>query len=320
MRVKVPDYRWQASPYRDPDGSMAPHPSRRRASAIVSLLALTAACAAAGSPRGEPGPALAVMSFNLRYATANDGPDAWPARREMLFDLVRKHGPDILGTQEALRGQLDELGRAIPGYTEVGVGRDDGREAGEYAAILVRSARLDVIDQGTFWFSDTPAIPGSMTWGNRVTRICTWVRLRDRTSGRTFFVYNLHLDHESQPSRERSTRLLAERIAGRTPADPFIVTGDFNSGEDNAALRSLTAEAAGAGRLVDSYRRLHPRDSVVGTYHAFRGTATGEKIDHILLSPGWEVTDASIDRTSRAGRYPSDHFPVTALVRLVTPR
>lgn len=292
------------------------HQFTRAISAAATLL--IGACAAAGGRPPADAPAMTVMSFNLRYATANDGPDSWPARRELLFDVIRHHDPDIIGTQEALRGQLDEVERAVPGYVEIGVGRDDGRSAGEYAAILVRVARFEPLDRGTFWFSDTPSVPGSMTWGNRVTRICTWARLRDRRSGRSFFVYNLHLDHESQPSRERSVRLLADRIAERTPADPFLVTGDFNSGEDNPAFLALTGAAAGPARLVDTYRLLHAEDTVVGTYHAFRGTPTGDKIDHILLSPGWTVTAAAIDRTSRNGRYPSDHFPVTAVVRLVT--
>ena len=258
------------------------------------------------------------MSFNLRYATANDGPDSWPARRDLLFDVIRKHDPDLIGTQEALRGQLDELERAIGGYSEIGVGREDGREAGEYAALLVRTARIEILDQGWFWFSDTPTVPGSMTWGNRVTRICTWARLRDRRSGLAFFAYNLHLDHESQPSRERSTRLLAERIAARTPADPVLVTGDFNSGEDNGAFVYLTGSGAGDRRLLDTYRLLHAGDTAVATYHAFRGGVSGDKIDHILVSRDWTVRAASIDRMSRAGRYPSDHFPVLAVVRLVT--
>ena len=290
------------------------------------LLSLALGCVSAPAPIEPRAGEIRVMSYNLRYATANDGPDAWPARRAMLFEVVRSHDPDLLGVQEALRGQLDELGEAVPGYSEVGVGRDDGREAGEYAAILFRASRFELLDQGTFWFSDRPEEPGSMTWGNRVTRICTWARLRDRATGKSFYLYNLHLDHESQPSRERSVALLAQRIQERSPADPFLVTGDFNSGEDNPAYRFLVRDAATSGAaprplgLVDTYRRVHPTDSIVGTFNAFRGETTGDKIDHILVSGAWEVRAASIDRTSRGGRYPSDHFPVTAVVRLVTRR
>ena len=264
------------------------------------------------------------MSFNIRYGTADDGADAWPRRRAMVFDVVRGFDGDVVGVQEALRFQLDELGAAFPGYAEIGVGRDDGRTAGEYSAILYRRGRFEVLEEGTFWFSDTPAVPGSMTWGNRITRICTWARLRDRSGGARFYVYNLHLDHESQPSRERSALLLAERIRTRSSPDPVLVMGDFNSGEANPVYRHLTgAETLPAGApappLADTYRLRHPGDTMVGTFHAFRGTTTGDKIDHILASPEWRALDASIVRTSRAGRFPSDHFPVTAVVRLGSP-
>ncbi len=289
---------------------------------LLALLALAACAPAAGA---GPGADLRLMSFNIRYGTADDGPDAWPERREMVFEVLRRFEADVVGLQEALRPQLDELGAALPGYAEIGVGRDDGKAAGEYSAILYRRGRFEVLDQGTFWFSDTPATPGSMTWGNRITRICTWARLRDRAGGASFYVYNLHLDHESQPSRERSALLLAERIRARAAPDPVIVMGDFNSGESNPAYRHLTGARAlpdatvPAPPLADSYRLRQPDDTVVGTFHAFRGGVTGEKIDHILVSPEWRVLDASIVRTSRDGRFPSDHFPVTAVARLRTP-
>ena len=290
---------------------------------LLLLLALAACAPGAGGAAGAAAE-LRLMSFNIRYGTADDGADAWPRRAAMAFDVVRRFDADVVGVQEALRFQLDELGAAFPGYAEIGVGRDDGRTAGEYSAILYRRGRFEVLEEGTFWFSDTPATPGSMTWGNRITRICTWARLRDRSGGARFYVYNLHLDHESQPSRERSALLLAERIRTRSSPDAVLVMGDFNSGEANPVYRHLTgAETLPAGApappLADTYRLRHPGDTMVGTFHAFRGTTTGDKIDHILASPEWRALDASIVRTSRAGRFPSDHFPVTAVVRLGSP-
>jgi endonuclease/exonuclease/phosphatase family metal-dependent hydrolase len=257
-----------------------------------------------------------VMTFNIRYGTADDGPDAWDHRKAMLFDVVREHGPDLLGLQEALRDQLDEIHAAVPGYTELGVGREDGKTAGEYSALLFRTDRFERLDDGHFWFSGTPDVPGSATWGNRVTRICTWARLEDRRTGRRFYVYNLHLDHESQPSREKSVQLLAERIRARAEPEPVIVMGDFNSGEANAAYRYLVTPVSGAPLLADTYRVLHPADTAVRTYHAFRGDTVGDKIDYILVSPGWTTHAAAIVRTSVGGRYPSDHFPVTATIGL----
>jgi endonuclease/exonuclease/phosphatase family metal-dependent hydrolase len=291
-----------------------------RLRALLLLLCVTA-CARALTPAADPA-AVRVMSFNIRYGTANDGANSWPFRRDLVFGVIRADRPDLLGVQEALRGQLDEIGVAVPGYIEIGVGRDDGRTAGEYSAILFRQERFESLESGTFWFSDTPDVPGSMTWGNRITRIATWARLRDLATGGEIVVYNLHLDHESQPSRERSAGLLATRLTAHV-GERVIVMGDFNSGETNPAYRFLigagepTAGAAASPRLRDSYRALHPADTVVGTFNGFTGADSGDKIDHILVSGGWTILDAGIIRTSAAGRYPSDHFPVTAVLRAV---
>ncbi len=274
---------------------------------VTKLIIALAACLAATPPQsGE----WRVMSFNIRYGTADDGANAWPLRRHLVVDVIRRGAPDILGLQEALRSQLDELRTALPGYGEAGVGRDDGRQAGEYAAILFRTDRFDLLASGTFWLSDTPEVPGSRSWGNNVTRIATWVRLRERAGDRTVTVYNVHLDHESQPSRERSVALLLERIRTRGNHDPVIVTGDFNAGEDNPAVSAMRS------LFTDAFRDVHPGDTLVGTFNGFRGTANGAKIDHIFVSPGIAALEAAIDRSNEDGRYPSDHFPVTARVRL----
>lgn len=275
---------------------------------------------AAAVPQAPQVPAapLTVMSFNIRYGTANDGENRWPNRRGLLFDVVREANADLVGLQEALDFQIDELIEAMPAYASVGVGRDDGRRSGEFAPILFRRDRFRVDRSGTFWFSDTPDVVASTSWGNAITRICTWARFVDR-DGRAFWHFNVHLDHQSQPSRERSAGLLAERIAARQPAgEPVIVTGDFNAGESNAALLALTSGPEDRpGRLVDTFRVLHPNASGAGTFTGFTfGAADGEKIDYVLVEPRTEVLSASIVRTSRDGRYPSDHFPVVATVRL----
>ena len=193
---------------------------------------------------------LTVMSFNIRYGTARDGDNAWEYRRDAVIELIDTSRVDVLGVQEALHFQLEEIANAIPRYRRIGVGRDDGAEAGEYSAILIDSSRLEVLEEGTFWFSDTPDVAGSTSWGNDIPRICTWARLQDIDSGRSFSVYNVHWDHRSQPSRERAAELLIERI-GRNgaPADPVIVTGDFNAGEGNLAFRYLL-ESDGALAIV----------------------------------------------------------------------
>jgi endonuclease/exonuclease/phosphatase family metal-dependent hydrolase len=292
---------------------------------LMGLPAPTQAPAQTGKPdpvvasatSAQPREPLAVMTFNIRYGTAKDGENAWPARRDMLFDVIRDANPDLIGVQEALDFQIDEIMAAVPGYAVVGVGRDDGGRKGEYSAILFRRERFQVAEAGTFWFSDTPSVPGSKSWGNQITRICSWARFIDR-DGRGFYHYNLHLDHQSQPSRERGTVLLRGRIDTRAFPDPVIVTGDFNVGESNPALTTLTAAGAGAPPFVDTFRILHPQEKDAGTFSSFKfGNHGTDKIDYVLVQPSAEVMAAEIVRTSRNNRYPSDHFPVTARVRLV---
>jgi endonuclease/exonuclease/phosphatase family metal-dependent hydrolase len=279
---------------------------------LVVRLALALVCLAGAVAATQPLP-LTVMSFNIRYGTAKDGDNRWEERRDFLFDVVREQNADVIGLQEALDFQIDEIVRAVPLYAVAGVGRDDGARKGEHAAILFRTDRLQVAASGTFWFSDTPEVVRSTGWGNRITRICSWARFIDR-DGRALWVYNVHLDHESQPSREKSVALLRERIDARPfPGEPVIVAGDFNVGESNPALRSLT----GDGAFVDTFRVLHPDEKDVGTFTGFRfGRVEGEKIDYIFAPPGTNVLAASIVRTARDGRYPSDHFPVVARLLL----
>ncbi|UCC71843.1 MAG: endonuclease/exonuclease/phosphatase family protein [Gemmatimonadota bacterium] len=259
---------------------------------------------------------LTVMSFNIRYGTADDGENSWPYRRDLVFGVIRERDPDVLGLQEALRFQLDGIGAAVPGYGELGVGRDDGGQAGEYAAILYEADRFEVSEGGTFWFSDEPEAVGSIDWRAQLPRICSWARLVEKRSGRAFYVFNVHLDHQSQESRERSAVLLMERIVARAHPDPVIVTGDFNAGEDNPAMLYLLG---GGGRepgtrLRDTFRVLHPDTSEVGTFNGFEGRTAGPKVDAVLVSERWRVELAEIVRSSEGGRYPSDHFPVVAII------
>lgn len=288
-----------------------PRTERGRRTRLACTLLLLAACAA---PAGTSAPApLRVLTYNIRYGSADDGADRWELRRDFAIDIIRTERPHVMGLQEALRFQLDEIARELPRYAEIGVGRDDGGRQGEYVPILFDSTTLQRVDAGWFWFSDSPEVPGSTGWGNTIPRIATWARLRERESGLTFLVYNVHFDHASQPSRERSAALLLDRIARRrAPGEPVIVTGDFNAGEANRAFAALLGDSL---RLRDTFRALHPDADSVGTFHAFRGGSAGEKIDAVLAGPGWQVDSARIVRTQRGGRYPSDHYPVLAVIR-----
>ena len=276
---------------------------------FFSLL-LSVAVAQAPAPQPAQAAPLTVMTFNIRYGAAADGENHWLKRRDQLFALLRDEQADVIGLQEALRGQIEEILSAVPGYDYVGVGRSDGRQGGEYAAILYKTARLRVRRSDTFWFSDTPTVVRSTSWGNRIERTCTWAYFEDR-GGPPFYAFNLHLDHESQPSRERSVALLLARIAERDPKAPVVVTGDFNAGEANPAAAAMRAS------YRDSFRALHPEATEVGTFSGFAfGRTVGDKIDYVFVEPGVEVLEAAIVRSSRDGRYPSDHFPVSARLRM----
>ncbi len=263
---------------------------------------------------------LNIMSFNIRYGVANDGPNSWEYRDDLVFNVIKNHKPDILGLQEALKFQIDAMLDSLPGYVNLGVGRDDGDTLGEYSSILFKADKFNVKDSGTFWFSDTPDVIGSKSWGNNITRICTWAQFEEKSSHMSFYFYNLHLDHQSQESRVKSTQLLAKKIAEQTNGLPFIITGDFNAGETNEAIRFLTdseppEHCASVLPVFDSFRLIHPDADEVGTFNGFEGKTSGEKIDYVFISSSLEAIDAAILHDNTYGQYPSDHFPVTAKIQ-----
>jgi endonuclease/exonuclease/phosphatase family metal-dependent hydrolase len=242
---------------------------------------------------------------------SNDGANGWEARRELLCAVLREPNPDVLGVQEAYLPQVETLRQAFPEYEAISAGREDGDTEGEHCTILYRRDRFQADAHGTFWFSETPDVPGSRHWTRTHARICTWVRLRAAT-GQAFYVYNLHLDHESQLARERSVLLLLDHLRRRQPADPALVMGDFNMGEDNPALAQLAASTDPS--LQDTFRAVQPDAQEVGTFHDFTGAMDGDKIDYIFATPEFQTLAASILRDHRDGRYPSDHFPILARV------
>lgn len=286
--------------------------TRRQFSALLASAPVIAA-----APAAEPPAPLRVrvLSFNLRYQNANDTDKKnWVARRGPAIDLIRREAPDFVGLQEALRPQLDDLHERIGGeFLEVGVGREDGKSRGEYSALLIRRDRWSVEESGTFWLSDTPDVPNSMTWGNRITRICTWARVKETASGRMVHFFNTHFDHESQPSREKSATLLADRIAARQPAGPFVLTGDFNATPENPAITALTG---GSLKLIDAWKVANPDVPATesGTWQAFNGNRDGGRIDFVLVPQGTRIIDAAILHDAPDGVLPSDHFPVRATV------
>lgn len=258
---------------------------------------------------GEP---LKAMTFNLRLATGDDGANVWSKRKDFAVKVIRDERPDVLGVQEAQPIQVDELVAALPEYVNVGVSRrPDGSD--EFSAIYFRRDRFHLSDAGTLWLSDTPTIPGSTTWGNSLPRIATWVRLFDRTDQRRLIIINTHWDHESQPARLNSGKLLAAKVHQLSgDAEPVIVMGDFNAMPNNPAMVALVEQ----GGLRDAFNVAHPNEADISTFNGFGRVPNGPKIDAVLVSPQWQVEDAKIIRTRDGELFPSDHWPVTATVRL----
>ncbi|MEW6742119.1 MAG: endonuclease/exonuclease/phosphatase family protein [Planctomycetota bacterium] len=272
---------------------------------MLTLLCLLATLASTGQERAlEP---IRAMTFNIRYGTADDGENRWERRRELVIEVIREASPHVLGTQEALDFQIEELKQAFPQYDVFGLGRE-AENRGEHCAIFVDRERFKVRRHGTFWLSETPLEPGSRSWDSRLPRICSWVELNDRKNGGFLLVLNAHFDHEGAKARVESARLILERLQlWENP--PSLVMGDFNAGEGSAPFRIFKE-----GGFKDTYRLVHAEAQLAGTYHGFAGRDSGDKIDAILCDRRWKVRQASIVRTSKEGRYPSDHFPVTAEV------
>jgi endonuclease/exonuclease/phosphatase family metal-dependent hydrolase len=283
----------------------------RRAFLVASLVAL----AIASHPQDAAADAtLRVMTFNIRYATAPDGENSWANRKDLLLDVIRKFGPDLLGTQEVLASQADFLSRELDGYTLVGVGRDDGKRKGEFSSLMYRTARFEARDSGTFWLSESPEVAGSKSWDSSLPRIATWVRLRDKESKAELLFLNTHWDHRGKQARIEAGKIIRQWITDHADKLPVVVTGDLNVNEDHEGILALVAEDA-KPRLLDVYRAVHPKSRAdEATFHAFNGERRGKRIDFIFASPQLAPTEATIVRTAKDGRDPSDHYPVTAVL------
>ena len=225
--------------------------------------------------------------------------------------LIRFHEPDLIGVQEALRGQLDDLSERLPGYAWLGVGRDDGADAGEFSAIFYRTDRFEVLEEGTFWLSETPDVPGSTSWDAAITRVATYARFRDRATGETFHLFNTHFDHVGVQARLESARLLTRRIRALGDTEPVIVTGDFNVTPDAAPYAVLTET------LRDAYHTSElPHHGPAGTFSGFEAgpLADARRIDYILTrGPVRTLRHATLADQHALG-FPSDHLPVFAEV------
>jgi len=272
--------------------------------ASVLLGSLRAAASLAPAP-------LRVATYNLRFNNPDDGADAWPNRKEMVKNLVRYHDFDVFGTQEGLRGQLTGLAE-LPGYAFVGRGRDDGKEAGEHSAIFYKKARLQLLQTGDFWLSQTPDRPSKGWDATCCNRLCTWAKFKDLQSGREFFFFSAHFDHQGTEARRQSGLLLVKRIKEIAQSAPVICVGDLNSTPDTEQVKTLQAQFGDAYLLTQT-----PAYGPVGTFNGFELNAPlRERIDYIFVSRSSTVRSYAVLTDSLRGHYPSDHFPVLAEVVL----
>lgn len=290
---------------------------RTVSSVAVGLLMLASAAPAGVVAAESSTPALRVMSFNIRYGTASDGENSWPLRRDLVVRTIGAFKPDLLGVQEALTFQCEFLQQHLPDFAFHGVGRDDGRQAGEYCGIFYRKDRFELVDAGHFWLSETPSTPGSVSWDSSLTRMLSWVVLRDRRAGGRELVYaNTHFDHRGRQARLESARLIRRRAAEVLPEMPAILTGDFNTTEDGEPYAALVRGDTGdRTRLIDAYRTVHAeRRADEASFNGWKLVEEGSRIDWILHSDHLTAVEAAIDRTNDAGRFPSDHYPVEAVL------
>jgi endonuclease/exonuclease/phosphatase family metal-dependent hydrolase len=258
------------------------------------------------------------MSFNVRTSSAFDGANGWSHRKDLFFQTIETFNPDLVGFQEVRADQHDDIAARLKGFGFAGVARDDGKRKGEWSLIAFRKERFELLESGTFWLSDKPEVPGSVGWDAKLTRICSWARLKDKLNGKEFVFANTHYDHVGHLAREMSSRLIMKKLPQLSHGNPVIMTGDFNTKEDQPPYQTIMHPTEpDMAHFTDSYREVHPKRSPdEASAHGFKGTVHGSRIDFILHTPELHAISATIDRTKSAeGRFPSDHFAVTAVLK-----
>ena len=259
---------------------------------------------------------LAVMTYNIRYNNPGDGENAWPQRRDYLISQIKFYGPDIFGVQEALPEQMEYLKEHFPDYTSLGDGRD-GPNKGEFSAIFYNSTKLKLEKGGMFWLSTTPE-KISTGWDAALPRICTYGLFSLKESGKMFWMFNTHFDHKGQQARVNSAQLILDKINESNTANyPVVLTGDFNVAPDNPVYPTLTAQMLDAHEVSEI-----PAFGPEGTFNGFKhDTAVTQRIDYIFTSKsGFKVLKEGILTDSKNQKYPSDHFPVFAVLRFDAPQ
>lgn len=265
--------------------------------------------ATAAAPHAIAGAPLNVATYNLRLNLASDGLNAWPARKAAVMALIRYHEFDLLATQEGLPEQIDDLA-AMPGFAYVGVGRDDGKRAGEHAAIFYRKARLAVEQQGDFWLSETPDKPSKGWDGRCCNRLATWAVMKDLQTGGRFFVLSVHFDHEGQVARRESAKLVLQRIKALAGSLPIVCMGDFNATPESEPIGIMSAALRDSFKVSEA-----PSYGPEGTFNGFKPDAPlKDRIDYIFTNQRVRVQKYAALTDRYDARFPSDHLPVVARI------
>lgn len=287
---------------------------------LVGILIVAATASVAEEP--DRSPPIKVMSFNIRFGAAKDGDNHWENRKNFVTETIRVFDPDLLGLQECLDFQGQFIQHQLPGYTFHGVGRQNGSSSGEYVPVLYKTSRFEVVDSGHYWLSETPEVPGSKSWDSSLPRMVSWVRLQDKhdPDSEPFVFANAHFDHKGREARHQSARLMWRQHIRGKPDEAVILAGDFNSGEDsdpyNALVKGNGQLTKSDAPIIDAYRAAHPeRSEKEATFTKWIGNREGHRIDWILHSKSFATLNALINHTNDNGRYPSDHYPIEAVLR-----
>lgn len=271
--------------------------------AAAGLLAATGVMA---EPIPEPIPEpIRVMTFNVRYAS-DEGATRWAVRRPVMVELIRRAAPDVIGTQELLQRQGDDLTHALPGYRWFGRDRRGGHD-NEHMGILYRPDRLTLIEHGDFWLSETPDVVGSQSWGTDLPRMANWAVFETKgEKPHRFLFLDTHLAHrdEDAEARDKAAALILARLPALAKDLPVVVAGDMNARPDTAAYRRFAA------MLTDAWPAAARREGPEMTFHDFTGTPD-RRIDYLFVR-GFRTQAIATDSYHRGKTYPSDHFPVAA--------
>ena len=280
---------------------------------VAPLLAVACSGGQQAASKDEP---IDVMSFNVRYDNPGDSLNNWRFRKDRVANAIRFYDAEIVGTQEVLHGQLLDLQQRLPEYGVVGVGREDGKEKGEYSALWYKKDRFEVMDSGNFWLSETPEVAGSKGWDGACERIAAWARLKDKATGKVILALNTHLDHVGEVARREGVALVLDRAEALGEGARIVVTGDFNAGPESEVIRQVT-DTAQPKHLTDA-RTVSP--IVYGpdwTFHDFGRwpQEKRERIDYVFLGEGWKVTRYGVLAELDNEAYLSDHNPVLVTIQ-----